>query len=130
MPRRTAITVRAAVLLLTVLIATDCIVHHAVQPRPVTAEVIKELALAQFTSSEPVTVLSVRLTTIGAAMQGTGAPDKNAPAWAVRLSGSFFNGQVCGPTAMIPPQCPAHTTTALVLIDARTGETWGQTPAP
>ena len=121
---------RAAFFLLTVLITTSCIVHQAVYPKPVTADDAREIALASFTSSEPVTVLSIKLTTIGAAMPGTGAADPSAPAWAVRLSGSFYDANICPADRITPPDCPAHTATAFAVIDARTHEFWGQRPAP
>ena len=55
MYRRMATTVRAVALLLTVLITTGCVIEHAVSPRPITAEVAREMALQQFTSTTPVT---------------------------------------------------------------------------
>lgn len=88
------------------------------------------MAIEQFPSSIPVTVVSVRLMTIGAAMQGTGAADKSAPAWAVLLSGSFYDAIQCGPMTLAPPRCPPHATTAYAMIAVRTGESWGQMPAP
>jgi hypothetical protein len=88
------------------------------------------MALEQFPSTVPVTVVFVRLTTIGAAMEGTGAPDKSAPAWAVRLIGSFYDAHLCGPDELTPPQCGPHPTTALAVIAVRTGEMWGAMPAP
>ena len=48
MSRRTATTVRAAALLLTVFIAPGCVIEHAVSPRPITArpEVYPEVRLS------------------------------------------------------------------------------------
>lgn len=100
------------------------------QPTPISAEAATTLAIERSASSVPVKVLSMRLTTIGAAMQGTGAPDKSAPAWAMVLSGSFYDETQCGPQTISPPQCGPHATTALVVIDARTGEMWSEMPAP
>lgn len=118
---------RAAALLLVVLIATGC--HLRTPTRQITADDARELALLSFTSSEPVSVLSVKLTTLGAAMEGTGA-DPRTPAWAVRLSGSFYDANICPADRVAQPDCPEHTATAFAVIAVNGGEVWSQRPAP
>lgn len=120
----------AALWLVTAMVATSCLAEARPTPVPIkTAEEAKRIALDTFPSSIPVTVVSIRLTTVGEAMEGAGSGDKDGPAWRLVLSGSFYDEQ-CGPDKIAPPQCPEHPTSALVVIAARGGETWGQMPFP
>ena len=117
-------------MLLIVLVASGCIVQPQPSLLPISPDQARAMALEQFPSSVPAKVTSVELTTIGEAMQGTGAPDPTVPAWKVLLEGSFYDSRQCGPDELSPPRCPEHPTTALLVIDARSGDSWGQMPAP
>ncbi|MGZ8563200.1 MAG: hypothetical protein ACXWWU_06240 [Candidatus Limnocylindria bacterium] len=115
---------------LTALLATACSLSASPSSTPLSADDARAAAIRQFSSSIPMIVVSVKLTTIGAAMLGTGAADPNAPAWAVILSGSFYDATRCAPDDLDPPTCPPHDTTALAVVAVKGGEVWGQRPWP
>jgi hypothetical protein len=88
------------------------------------------VALANVSSTSPVTVTATTLTTYGAEAGGGLVVAADTPVWAVRLSGSFpaFS---CGPYTATPHPCPSPATSALILVDARTGAfIQGRMPAP
>ncbi|MGZ3632490.1 MAG: hypothetical protein ACXWQ6_09380 [Candidatus Limnocylindrales bacterium] len=66
-------------------------------------------------------VRSVTLTTYGAASPNGGVRPASTQVWAVLLSGTFppFS---CGPYSATPRPCPSPATSALILVDAQTGE--------
>jgi hypothetical protein len=89
------------------------------------------IAVRSTTSSVPVIVTSVRLSTYGLEAGGGLVSSADTPVWAVAVVGSFPLS--CGPAP--PPSvtkvCPPPQTTELVLIDARTGAfVQATTPAP
>jgi hypothetical protein len=123
-------TMRASVLLGAVLIAAAC-GGQASSSTSISAEAASARAIRQAGSTIPVKVLSAKLSTYGAAEAGGGTiVDASTPVWAVRLSGSF-QPPSCGPMTAIPHPCPSPATSALILIDARTGAfIQGTMPAP
>ena len=121
---------KATLWLLTAMIATGCITDDRPSPTPIkTAEEARRIALDTFPSSVPVTVVSIKLTTVAAAMQGAAGADPDEPAWRLVLSGSFYD-EMCGPIKIAPPECPPQYTSALVVIAARGGEIWASMPFP
>jgi hypothetical protein len=120
---------RASVLLVAVLIAAAC-GGQASSPTSISAEAASTTAIAQVGSAATVKVLSTRLSTYEAEAGGGSVADAGTPVWAVRLSGSF-QPPSCGPMTAIPHPCPSPATSALILIDARTGAfIQGTMPAP
>ena len=127
---------RVAVLLLAALILAGC-VTQAPSPAPVsserttiTAEAATAVAVGQVVSTTPVKVVSRMLSTYGAEPGGASIVAASTPVWAVRLSGSFTPPS-CGPFTATPHPCPSPPTSALVLIDARTGAfIQAEMPAP
>ena len=110
---------RASILLVTILIAAAC----AGRPSPstaISAEAASATAIQQVGSLSTAKVLSTRLSTYGAEAGGGQVVDGNTAVWAVLLSGTF-GPPSCGPMTATPHPCPSPATTALVLIDARTG---------
>lgn len=120
---------QATLWLLTALIGTGCIVEQPPSPTPINADEARRIALDSFPSSIPVTVVSIKLTTVAAAMQGAGVADPDEPAWRLVLSGSFYDSE-CGPIKIDEPECPPHYTSALIVIAVRGGEIWAEMPAP
>lgn len=110
---------RASVLLVAVLIAAAC-GGQTSSSSTVSADSASATAIAESGSTIPVNVLSTRLSTYGAEAGGGLMVDASTPVWAVRLSGSF-QPPSCGPVTASPHPCPAPATSALILIDARTG---------
>jgi hypothetical protein len=89
------------------------------------------IAVQSTTSSAPVSLTSIRLSTYGREADGGLVAPAESPVWAVAVTGSFPVS--CGPAP--PPSvtkvCPPPQTTELVLIDARTGAfLQGLAPAP
>jgi hypothetical protein len=121
---------RASVFLLVVLVAGAC-VGQTPSASPISASAATATAIRQAGSTIPVKVLSARLSTYGAAEAGGGTiVDASTPVWAVLLSGSF-QPPSCGPRTATPHPCPSPATSALILIDARTGAfIEGMVPAP
>lgn len=128
---------RASIFVLAVVMLAACgsqIPPSATAPTPststmITAEAAATAAAAQFAPGVPVKVLSTRLSTYGAEAGG-GLAAADAPVWTVVLSGSFppFS---CGPMTAAPHPCPQPATSALILLDARTGAFFrGTIPAP
>lgn len=97
----------------------------------ISAERAQAIAARSTTSSIPVTVTSLRLSTYELEAAGGQVAPAAAPVWAVAVIGSFPLS--CGPAP--PPGvtkvCPPPQTTQLILIDARTGAfIQGMSPAP
>ena len=121
---------RVPVLLVAVLLAAAC-GGQAPSPTTISAETAGATAIMQAGSTTPVKVLSAKLSTYEAANAGGGSiVDASTPVWAVRLSGTF-QPPSCGPMTATPHPCPSPATSALILIDARTGAfIQGVMPAP
>jgi hypothetical protein len=81
-------------------------------------ESAKAAAAQATTSSVPVSVTSARMSTYGREAGGGVVVPAGTPVWAIEVAGSF--PVPCGPASTIAKVCPPDTT-ALVLIDARTG---------
>jgi hypothetical protein len=81
-------------------------------------ETAKAAATRATTSSIPVSVTSARLSAYGREAGGGVVAPADTPVWAIEVAGSF--AVPCGPASTIAKVCPPDTT-ALVLIDARTG---------
>jgi hypothetical protein len=95
----------------------------------ISGEAAATRAVAESGSSVPATMLSAALSTYGAEARGGLAVAADTPVWAVRVAGSFPLS--CGPARASPGPCPSAATTALILIDARSGVfIQGLTPAP
>ena len=119
----------ALLLLVVGLIAIGC-AGGASAPPSVSAESAAAMAIEQVGSSTTVKIVSTRLSTYGADAAGGAIADAHTPVWAVLLSGTF-QPPSCGPMTATPHPCPAPATSALVLIDARTGTfLQGMVPAP
>jgi hypothetical protein len=82
-------------------------------------EAAKAAAARATTSSIPVSVTSARLSAYGQEAAGGVVAPAGTPVWAIEVTGSFPVS--CGPASTIAKACPPPATTALVLIDARTG---------
>jgi hypothetical protein len=120
---------RTSVLVVVVMIAAAC-GGQASSPTSISAEAASATAIAQMGSATTVKVVSTRLSTYGAEAGGGSIVDATTPVWAVRLSGSF-QPPSCGPMTATPHPCPSPATSALILIDARTGAfIQGTMPAP
>lgn len=120
---------RASILLLVVLIAAGC-VGQTPSPSAISADAARADAISQAGSEIPVTVLSMKLSTYGAEATGGSIVAADTPVWALLLSGSF-RPPSCGPMTATPHPCPPPATSALILIDARTGAfIEGMMPAP
>jgi hypothetical protein len=121
---------RASVFLLVILVAGAC-AGQAPSSSRISASAATATAIAQAGSTIPVKVLSAKLSTYGVAEAGGGTiVAASTPVWAVLLSGSF-QPPSCGPMTATPHPCPSPATSALILIDARTGAfIEGMMPAP
>jgi hypothetical protein len=89
-------------------------------PSPaISAEAARMIALRE--AGADAHVRSVTLTTYGAASPNGGVRPASTQVWAVLLSGTFppFS---CGPYSPTPHPCPSPATSALILVDAQTGE--------
>jgi len=122
------VTIRLGTWLATFAIAAACLAPAATKGS-ISAEAAGRMAIAQ-TGSDSAKVVSVRSSTYGAEAHGGAAVDPSTPVWAVLLSGSFA-AMACGTPAPSPQACGGSPTSALVLIDARTGAfIQAMTPAP
>lgn len=120
---------RASTLLLVGLITAGC-VGQTPSLSPISADAAKATAISQAASTIPVKVLSIKRSTYGPETRGGSIVAADTPVWAVRLSSSF-QPPSCGPYTATPHPCPSPATSALILIDARTGAfIEGMMPAP
>jgi hypothetical protein len=120
---------RAAVLVLLVLVATGC-VRQPVSPTGISAEAARATATREAGSTIPAVVLSTRLSTYGTEAMGGTVVEAGTPVWVVLLSGSFPTRE-CGRITVAPSPCLAASATAVVLIDALTGRfVQEETPGP
>ena len=95
----------------------------------ITADAANATALREAGSTVPPQVLSTKLSTYAAEARGGQIVDPATPVWAVVVSGSWPSS--CGPVNPVPNPCPPPATTALVLVNARTGAfIQAQMPAP
>jgi hypothetical protein len=76
-------------------------------------------AKQNMSSSEPIEVLAVRLSDVRTEAPMTEVVPPDTRVWAVTLSG-VFQAPSCGPAGSVT--CPDPNRTALVLINAQTGE--------
>jgi len=85
-------------------------------------------ALLLLTACQASPTLTPQPTPISAEAATTLAIERSASSVPVKV---LSNDETqCGPQTISPPQCGPHATTALVVIDARTGEMWSEMPAP
>jgi hypothetical protein len=110
---------RLALVIAVVLAIAGCATPGS-SPASLSAAAAGAVAVAQVGGGQDIKVVSTRLSTYGAEAHGGAAVDPSTQVWAVMLSGTF--GQLaCGTPAPSPLACGGTATTALVLIDARTG---------
>lgn len=102
-------SVSSLVLLLTLLGCSGAVSREAAVDR----------AIRSVGSSTAVTVLDTRLSTFGVEAPTSELAPPGTPVWAVTRAGTF-EAPSCGPASA--RQCPPPNLTALVLIDARTGD--------
>ncbi len=88
-------------------------------PATVSQDVAVTAAKASVSSSTPIAVDSVALSTFGKEAPDSQLEAASLSVWAVRLSGTF-EVPSCGPAGATV--CPSPLGSALVLIDASTGE--------
>ena len=94
----------------------------------VTPKAAADRAIQSVGSSTAVTVLDTRLSTFGVEAPTSQVASPDTQVWAVKLAGTF-EPPSCGPAGV--QQCPPPHRTALVLINARTGDfILGSIPAP
>jgi hypothetical protein len=101
--------------------SSSATIEASLSPSPaISAEMARAVALREEPGAD-VQVRSVTLTTYGAASPNGGVRPASTQVWAVLLSGTFppFS---CGPYSPTPHPCPSPATSALILIDAQTGE--------
>jgi len=92
-------------------------------PSPTTA-ISADAAVAAALREEPgtdVRVVSATLTLYGAASPNGGVRPASTAVWAVLLTGTFRYPS-CGPYTATPHPCPSPASTALILVDAQSGE--------
>jgi hypothetical protein len=120
---------RSALLVAVILFIAGCSSPGS-SPASISAAAASAVAVAQVGGGQDVKVVSTGLSTYGAEAHGGAAVDPSTQVWAVMLSGTF-GPLACGTPAPSPQACGGIATSALVLIDARTGAfIQGMKPAP
>jgi hypothetical protein len=128
-PMTRSVMTRSSSILATALVLAACSMQTP-SPASISAAVAGSAAVAQVGGGQDVKVVSTRLSTYGAEAHGGAAVDPNTQVWAVLLSGAF-GPLACGTPAPSPQACSGIATSALVLIDARTGTfIQSEKPAP